>query len=122
MTADFAHQSMDLSRYRLVVVPQSYVLRAEEAANLRRYVEGGGTLVVSYFSGIVDENDAVHLGGYPGALRDVLGVRVDEFLPLAAGQSVAVTVRWTPATAKPRWRGAGPCGASRSSCAAPRRC
>ncbi|HEU5428101.1 MAG TPA: beta-galactosidase [Actinocrinis sp.] len=90
VTADFAHQSMDLSRYRLVVVPQSYVLRAEEAANLRCYVEGGGTLVVSYFSGIVDENDAVHLGGYPGALRDVLGVRVDEFLPLAAGESVAV--------------------------------
>jgi beta-galactosidase len=90
VTADFAHQSMDLSRYRLVVVPQSYVLRTEEAANLRRYVEGGGTLVVSYFSGIVDENDAVHLGGYPGALRDVLGVRVDEFLPLAAGQSVTV--------------------------------
>ncbi len=90
VTTDFAHQGMDLSRYRLVVVPQSYLLRAEEAENLRQYVRGGGTLVVSFFSGIVDENDAVYLGGYPGALRDVLGVRVDEFLPLAAGQSVSV--------------------------------
>ena len=35
--------------------------------NLRRYVEAGGTLVVSYFSGIVDEHDAVHPGPYPGA-------------------------------------------------------
>jgi len=91
VTCDFAHPSMDLSRYRMVVVPQSYVLRTEWADNLRSYVEGGGTLVVSYFSGIVDENDAIHLGGYPGALREVLGVWVEEFLPLAAGETVTLT-------------------------------
>jgi beta-galactosidase len=88
VTADFAHPSTDLSSYRLVVAPQSYLLREQWAANLRRYVEGGGTLVVSYFSGIVDEHDAVHLGGYPGALRDLLGVRVEEFLPLGEGETV----------------------------------
>jgi len=90
VTADFAHPSSDLSRYRLVVAPQSYLLRTEDAANLRRYVEGGGTLVVTYFSGIVDENDAVHLGGYPGALRELLGVRVEEFMPL--GESETLTI------------------------------
>ncbi len=92
VTTDFAHPGADLSRYRMVVVPQSYLMRTEWAENLRRYVEGGGTLVVSYFSGIVDENDAVHLGGYPGALREVLGVRVDEFMPLAEGEAVTVQV------------------------------
>jgi beta-galactosidase len=90
VTADFAHPSADLSRYRLVVAPQSYLLRAEWAENLRRYVEGGGTLVVSYFSGIADEHDAVHLGGYPGALRELLGVRVDEFMPLAENETVTL--------------------------------
>jgi beta-galactosidase len=60
-------------------------------ANLREYVESGGTLVVSYFSGIVDEYDAVHEGAYPGALRDVLGLTVEEFSPLLPGERVHVT-------------------------------
>jgi beta-galactosidase len=59
--------------------------------NLREYVENGGTLVVSYFSGIVDEHDAVHEGPYPGALRDVLGLTVEEFSPLLKDQLVRVT-------------------------------
>ncbi|MEV4020049.1 beta-galactosidase trimerization domain-containing protein [Nonomuraea angiospora] len=48
------------------------------------YVERGGTLIVSYFSGVVDPETRVRLGGYPGALRDVLGVRVIEFQPPAS--------------------------------------
>jgi beta-galactosidase len=59
--------------------------------NLKEYVENGGTLVVSYFSGIVDEHDAVHEGPYPGALRDVLGLTVEEFSPLLGGESVRIT-------------------------------
>ncbi len=88
VSADFAHPSADLSRYRMVVVPQMYLCREEWAENLRQYVRGGGTLVVSYFSGIVDEDDSVYLGGYPGALRDLLGVLVEEFLPLRADWTV----------------------------------
>jgi beta-galactosidase len=88
LTIDFAHPSADLAAYKLVVVPQMYLCRPQWADNLRRYVEGGGTLVVSYFSGIVDQDDAVYLGGYPGALRDILGVLVDEFLPLRADGTV----------------------------------
>ncbi|WP_033343838.1 beta-galactosidase [Catenuloplanes japonicus] len=90
VTVDFARPSADLSKYPLVIAPASYLLTASAAANLREYVAGGGTLVVSYFSGIVDENDAVHPGAYPGALRDVLGLRVEEFLPLHAGEAVAL--------------------------------
>jgi beta-galactosidase len=61
---------------------------AELAKDLTRYVEQGGHLVTTYFSGIVDENDHVWLGGYPGALRDLLGIRIEEFGPLLAGESV----------------------------------
>jgi hypothetical protein len=42
------------------------------------------TLVVSYFSAIVDGNDHAYLDGYLDALRPVLGIRIDEFAPLAS--------------------------------------
>jgi beta-galactosidase len=96
---DFVHPGADLSGYRLVVAPQLYLCREQWAKNLRDFAGGGGTLVVSYFSGIVDEDDAVHPGGYPGALRDLLGVTVDEFLPLAAGQSVRLAADADPGSA-----------------------
>ena len=47
--------------------------------------------MVSCFSGIVDERDRVYPGPYPGALRDVLGLTVEEWLPLRAGEHVALT-------------------------------
>jgi beta-galactosidase len=85
---DVVHPEADLSGYRLVVVPNLYLITDQAAANLRDYVAAGGHLVVSFFSGIVDENDRVHLGGYPAPLRELLGLRVEEFWPLADGTGV----------------------------------
>lgn len=98
ITTDFALPGQDLSAYRLVVAPAQYLLSASDAAHLTSYVEAGGTLVVSFFSAIVDENDAVHPGGFVAPLRDALGVAVEEFLPLREGSRHAV--RWTGAASQ----------------------
>ncbi|WP_035739076.1 beta-galactosidase [Glycomyces arizonensis] len=90
VTVDFAHPESDLSRYKLVVAPSSYLLTAEAGKNLRGYVEKGGHLIVSYFSGVVDEHDTVHAGAHPGALRDVLGLWVEEFHPLPEDGSLTL--------------------------------
>lgn len=90
ITADFADLSGDLSGYRLVLVPSHYLASDAVAESVRRYVAGGGALVVWYFTGVADEHARVRLGGYPGAFRDVLGVRVTEFLPLPPGDTVAL--------------------------------
>ncbi len=90
VTADFVHPEGDLARYDLLLAPSLYLLTDRGARALDAHVRGGGSLVVGPFSGIVDEHDHVRLGGYPGALREVLGVRVEEFFPLAEGASYAL--------------------------------
>ncbi|MEO3752851.1 beta-galactosidase [Streptomyces sp. B6B3] len=91
LTVDFAHpDAAGSAGHPLVVVPALYLATAAAGAALSRYVADGGTLLVSYFSGIVDEHDAVHPGPHPGALREVLGLRVEEFQPLRAGQEVRI--------------------------------
>lgn len=91
VTADVVAPLDDLARYRLVVAPNLYLLTDEEADALASYVGGGGTLVTTYFSGIVDGRDHIRLGGYPGALRDLLGVRIEEFFPLRPGETVTLS-------------------------------
>ena len=90
VTTDVVGPGQPLDGYRVVVVAVQYLMDDATAEALRAFVEGGGHLIVTYFSGIVDEHDHVRLGGYPGALRELLGVRVEEFAPLAAGHVVTV--------------------------------
>jgi beta-galactosidase len=86
--ADLVTTRGDLHRHRVLIAPVLHMVPAALARTLTRYAERGGHLVTTYFSGIVDENDHVWLGGHPGALRDLLGIRVEEFAPLLAGESV----------------------------------
>ncbi|WP_408653479.1 beta-galactosidase [Jatrophihabitans sp.] len=88
---DFVPPDGSYDGYRVLLVPQLYLLPAEHAAALAAFVEAGGTVLVSYFSGIVDSADHIVPGGYPGALRELLGIRIEEFFPLLAGQSVALS-------------------------------
>ncbi|GIE75324.1 beta-galactosidase [Actinoplanes philippinensis] len=76
-----------LEEYRMLIAPILHVVPAALAGRLRDWVNGGGHLVTTYFSGIVDENDHVWLGGYPGALRELLGIRIEEFGPLLDHES-----------------------------------
>lgn len=88
VTCDVVHPDADLSRYSLVVVPTLYVVSDAAAAAVTAAAEAGAHVLVTYFSGISDLDDHVRLGGYPGAFRDLLGVRVEEFFPLRVGETV----------------------------------
>ena len=68
----------DLSQYSLVVAPLLYMIKPGHDERLRSFVTNGGHFLTTFFSGYVDEHDLVTLGGYPGKLRDILGIWVEE--------------------------------------------
>ncbi|MBT2415070.1 beta-galactosidase [Streptomyces sp. ISL-12] len=86
--ADLVATRAELSRHKVLIAPVLHLVPADLAKELTRYAERGGHLVTTYFSGVVDENDHVWLGGYPGALRKLLGIRIEEFGPLLDGDTV----------------------------------
>lgn len=81
----------DLSRYKLIAAPMLYVLDETRAARLREWVSTGGTLVLTYLSGMTDLYARTHLGGAPGPLRDVAGLWVEEIDALPESRKVALT-------------------------------
>jgi beta-galactosidase len=91
VACDVVRPDADLSGYRLVVAPNLYLTSEDTGRNLERYVEEGGTLVMSFFSGIVDTCDRVHLGGYPAPFRRMLGLTIEEFRPLPEHVSVELS-------------------------------
>ena len=77
----------DFSRYKAIVAPVLYMVKEGVAEALEAFVEAGGTLITGFMSGIVDQSDNVHLGGYPGPLRKLCGVWAEEIDALAPEQS-----------------------------------
>ena len=82
VTADVVPVSSNWDEYEVVVLPSVYILSEETTRRVRDYVANGGRLIVTYYTGLSDEKDHVWLGGYPGSIRDVVGVRVEEFMPM----------------------------------------
>jgi beta-galactosidase len=82
----------DLARYDLVLAPLLHMVKPGLAARLEAFVAGGGRFVTTYFSGIVDERDLVTLGGYPGELRALLGIWVEETDALLPGAANRILV------------------------------
>ena len=80
----------DFSRYKVVVAPVLYMVKEGMAEALTEYVKNGGILITTVMSGIVDQSDNVHLGGYPGPLKELAGVWVEEIDALAPEQANAV--------------------------------
>jgi beta-galactosidase len=92
LPADFVFPgvSTGLGDYAMIVVPHLYLVSDEAAAAFRDYVASGGHLVVTYLSGIAEPDTRIRLGGYPGAFREILGVRVVEWHPQSPGTPIAL--------------------------------
>lgn len=83
-----ASTTHDLSPYKLLLGPILHVVPTSLRQRITQYVEAGGHFVTTYFSGIVNEEDHIILGGYPGTFRELLGIRIQEFGPIQEGGQV----------------------------------
>lgn len=78
ISVDIISSEDDFTKYDLIVAPMMYMVTEAAGQSIERYVNNGGTLVTTYWSGIVNETDLVHLGGFPGPLRKTLGIWSEE--------------------------------------------
>jgi beta-galactosidase len=84
---DIINAEADLSKYDIVIAPVLYMVKDDLDKRIEQFTSSGGTFVTTFFSGIVNENDLVHLGGYPGKLRNLLGIWVEEIDALYPGKT-----------------------------------
>ncbi|HKJ11505.1 MAG TPA: beta-galactosidase [Ornithinimicrobium sp.] len=96
VTCDGVGPEDDLSGYSLLVLPSLHVVSERTAAAVAAAAQAGAQVVITYFSGTVDERDHIRLGGYPGAFTDLLGVRMEEFAPLWVGQVATLGTGGSP--------------------------
>ena len=90
IAVDFVEGNSNLSKYSLVIAPVLYMLKEGVSDNLKKYVSKGGNFITTYFSGYVNENDLVTIGGYPAELRDMLGLWIEEIDALTPEMSNSI--------------------------------
>ena len=86
ITVDFVNQESSLEGYGLLVLPMVYLLQEDFAQKVCRFAENGGTVVVTYWSGVVDETDLCRLGDTPYGLTQLLGLRRTEIDSMYDGE------------------------------------
>ncbi|MFC6083957.1 beta-galactosidase [Sphaerisporangium aureirubrum] len=90
---DVVSPHSDLTPYKVLVVPNAYLIDDRGVEAVTAFARDGGTVVMSFFSGVVDECNRVRPDGYPGAFRGLIGARIDEYWP--ARPEEEFTVRFT---------------------------
>jgi beta-galactosidase len=90
---DMVPEDADFSKYDLVIAPVLYMVKPGFATKVESFVQAGGSFLTTFFSGIVNENDLVTLGGYPGELRSVLGIWSEEIDALFPDQRNQVVIK-----------------------------
>ncbi|MUG45174.1 beta-galactosidase [Paenibacillus woosongensis] len=91
--ADMVSVEEDFSKYDIVIAPVMYMVKPGFAKKSEEFTAGGGTFVTTFFSGIVNENDIVTLGGYPGELRSLLGIWAEEIDALFPDQKNRIVMK-----------------------------
>ncbi|MEV0234467.1 beta-galactosidase [Nonomuraea sp. NPDC050786] len=78
---DVVSSGSSLEGYKVLVVPNAYLIDDEGVRRITEFARDGGTVIMSFFSGVVDDCNRVRPDGYPGAFRQLIGAKIDEYWP-----------------------------------------
>jgi beta-galactosidase len=90
---DVVPVTADLSAYDVVVAPVLHLLKGDVAQRLTDVAERGGSVLASFWTGRVDEDDNAFLMDVPGPLAALFGIRVEETDSAEPGVVNPVTLR-----------------------------
>jgi len=76
----------DISKYKLVLAPALFLINDELVDNLKEFVKKGGTLIITFRSGIKNWNNIAFDEPLPAKLNDLLGIEVVEYDSLSSVQ------------------------------------
>jgi beta-galactosidase len=76
---DLISPAADLSKYKVVVAPQLFVLPDALARKLVGFVREGGVLVTDLRSAVKDETNVCHERTLPGLLAEACGIKIEEY-------------------------------------------
>jgi len=65
--------------YKLLLIPGHCIMDEASAATIRKFVEEGGTVIMTAYSAKVDEHNRLFDISMPGRLSDVFGIRSNAF-------------------------------------------
>ena len=100
---DILPSDADFTDYDLLIAPMLYLLQPQTASCLKAFVQRGGQLVATYFTGYVDKDQLCYLGGFPGdGLSDLFGIISEEIDTLYP--SDRNKIRFTPEYASMEWQ------------------
>lgn len=81
----------DFSQYDLIVAPVLYMVKPGLGEKINHFVHVGGNFITSFMSGMVNSSDNVYTGGYPGPLKDVTGIWVEESDAVVPGHQTKIS-------------------------------
>lgn len=79
INVDIVPIDVDLSNYRVLILPSWSLQAAADVATLEHYVRRGGRLILSPRSGIKNEDNVCTESPLPGAFAKMAGVEVDDY-------------------------------------------